>query len=1254
MDEAKAPKIVHIKPPYALEEWRDTITSGTEGHLFQVLKNLKIDRNSLYVRAGITRQCPTAVVAATEVKAIYKATYVDGTSMLFASVGTGLYYFHVGDDVWKALTLQDNITLSVSDDGTFQHYNDKTYFTNGIESIMQIRGGTDLDVHKAGLPDPNAKLDINLFESLSDWVKTGAAGASSLDTASRHYVQGSGGILFTVNDNSTVYWTYTPSSALDLTAYEDGVTAGVNAYVSFSAFRGIKASIGLFTVELETSTNNYYKGIVYDDPGSVIWDIQQQSLSALWANDPDDNKMFLVKLRKNWFEAVGSPDWSNITKVRISIKGANQVSATALAAITMDYLRLEQSAPIALPLHRLISDCERGSGWTGSGVTWVTWWSSTGIACLSINAGSTATLIGTWDFTTFPGGKAITATDCLSMDIGGPGNTSKSITVSVSDGLVTATYIYGLLAALMGGGVRMQLPLAPALWTNGGTINWAAITSISILSTGSLSYVDNIRIEPGRVQKVVDKFQAVDLKTLALAAEVVDPFITDMPLLTLFGSAAYQWYHQWKYQTFGTDGYMIYPDYDHGANKPQRTGYRHIDHIFGGCTMTLNTSGGNTFGVFVNRTLVPLDLNNQVMWAPHAAPFVWSPQEGEYGFASNYNVAIDDDDEFEIWMACPDFRTLRSVEFKFYKDSASSGAPVKDGDNYWTYTMDSATIAQLLLSIEGRRLQEEAKNKPREKGSGRNRWERDNNGEQTAADFYLQQITADESNVITNADQGNVTYLGTEGIVNKASDFERENWEVVESQGSRGWHRILLRWKMGDLIPTYPSSEGSKSRIAGYEITITAMEGASCSVAFDDWTIRKTGALNGTYFYKTVLVDEDGFESAPSDASLQCRCNNADVSVENIYDASSDSRVKAKYILRLGGTVPEWAKVMELPPGITSFEDKLEDSKAITWDSNFTYAPPKAKIMQILDNYTWYLNITDRFNRVRPSRLQRSEPFAPFQCKDEYALDIRPEDGTVLTGIVEHLTSIVVTKDTSIWTIEPTLERPAVCRMNSIGCIATQTLHSTPYELIGLSREGMFLGDTNSVSPTFGRPIWETLQGVALSTQRQAVGIYLGESYFLFVSGFGWGCYLPEKRWYQLDGLTVTASGFDDNQILYGGTDGFINNMFVGDTDLGSPITSELRTQEFVGEVITLKDVLRRLCILAKKVTTSTLTVTPYVDQVAGTAVAKSPSTTTYQLIKVPFEQGTEGHSLSIKITGSGRYTINRMDLEIKRRDPRV
>ena len=1252
MDEANKPKVIHVKPPYALEEWRDLISDGAGrafandrvGSLFPVLKNLQVERGNLSVRAGITRQCPTPVVAATEVKAIYKATYVDGTSMLFASVGTGLYYYHVGDDEWKALTLQDNITLSVSDDGTFQHYRDKTYFTNGIENVMQVRGGTDLDVYKAGLPDPNAKLEINLFEDLSDWVKTGAAGASSIDTASRHYVQGDGGILFTVNDNSTVYWTYTPSSALDLTAYETGIVAGADAYISFSAFRGHKTSIGLFTIELETSTNNYYTGIVYDDPGSVIWDIQQQSLSALWANDPEDNKMFLVKLRKSWFEAIGSPDWSNITKVRISIKGSNTASATALAAITMDYLRLEQSAPIAQPLHRLISDCEKGSGWTGSGVGWITWWASNGVACLSINAGSTATLTGTWDFTTFPGGKAITATDCLSMDVGGPGNTSKSITVTVSDGGTSATYIFGLLAALMGGGVRLQLPLAEVLWTNGAIIDWSAITSISITSTGSLSYVDNVRIEPGRVQKVIDKFQAVDLKALALAADLVDPYITDMPLLTLFGSTAYQWYHQWKYQTFGTDGHMVYPDYDHGADKPQRKGNstEGLENLFGGCTMTLNTSGGNTFGVYTHRTLVPLDLTNQVMWAPHGLPFVWSPQEGQYGFASNYNVPIDDDDEFEIWMACPDFRDLRSVEFRFYKDSASSGAPVKDGDNYWTYTMDSATIAQLLLQIEGRRTQQELKDKKKSKK------------DQTESDFYLQQITADESNVITNADQGNVTYLGTEGAESKVNDFRRENWEIEESRGSRGWHRILLRWKMGDLIPTYPSSEGSKTRIAGYEIIITAMEGDSCSVAFDNWTIRKTGALNGTYFYKTVLVDEDGFESAPSDASLQCRCNNADVSVGNIYDASPDSRIKAKYILRLGGTVPEWAKVMELAPGITEFEDKLEDSKAVQWESTFTYAPPIAKIMHIIDNYTWYLNITDRFNRVRPSRLQRSEPFAPFQCKDEFALDIRPEDGTALTGIVEHLTSIVVTKDTSIWTIEATLERPAVCRMNSIGCIAPQTLHSTPYGLIGLSREGMFLGDTNSVSPTFGRPIWSTLQGVALSTQRQAVGIYLGESYFLFVSGFGWGCYLPEKRWYQLDGLTVTASGFDDNQILYGGTDGYINNMFVGDTDLGSPITSELRTQEFVGEVITLKDVLRRLWILAKKVTTSTLTVTPYIDQVAGTAVAKSPSTTTYQLIKVPFEQGTEGHSLSIKIAGSGRYVINRMDLEIKRRDPRV
>lgn len=1274
MEKEKSLALIQVKPPFALETWRDAITSKLEGHLFMTLTNIKIDKQGMYVREGLTRQCDTALMASEPVKAIYKATYLDGTIRYFAYISDTLMYYE--DPTWVRLTSDDatindgsvNKYVEISDvtNGHFRHYKNRTYFTNGEDVVLQIKG-TELKVVKAGLPDPNDKQVINNCETIAEWVVSGTGTPTlSVDKGMEHYVQGDGGLLLKQTTATyTATMTRTLAAALDLTEFESGAAATEDDYISFSAFRGVKPSIEEFSIELETTSGNYFRCYIYDNPiGWDFWSPKQESMCGKWANDPDDHKMFLINLRKNWFEEVGSPNWNSITKVRVIVKASNEADTDSPASIILDYIRLQHAAPIAEPLRRTISTCERGEAWTAvtGSLEWVDYWATMGVSCLRLNKNTTAKLANPvgWDLTAYAEGTAMNATDCFTFDVGGPGDIYKVVQVKLVDSSArTAVRSFGLMSFLLGGGLKRQIPLSEGLWTGGGSFTWSDVREVHFINDAwDDIFLDNVRIEPGRRQKIIDPFEAVERRFFDAVDEAVDPIFGGVPwvgaieegLWAAAGTVA-EWWLDFKYSTFGGDGSMVYPDFSHGARKSVDEGGNDLTP---GCCMTLNASGGATFGMHMLRTLVPLDLANHKLLVP-VSTYNWDPVNGNYGFLQETNIPMGDEEEFEIWMACPDFRNVRSIEFKFYKAALYPALPLplplmtSSKDDYWTYTIDCTAIAQLLQMLDNRRLQYELLKKKKKKysykkGTG-----------QTEAEYYLQKTTAQEMNVMTNLDNAQIVYLGTEYGSHGDDSLFKENWDPKKTSSKTGWHRILFRWKLGDMTPSM-TPEDSRQHMSAYEITLTAMEGKTASVAFDEWTLKKRGSLKGSYYYKTLLVDEDGFESAPSDASFVCKAASDDVLVSNIYDASEDGRVVSKTILRMSDALPTWAKVKELAPGETSFKDFLPDAKAVPWIERFNYAPPKANIIEIVGNYAFYLDITDRFKRKRPSRLMRSEPFAPHQVNDDFALDIQPEDGDKLTGIVEHLTSIVVTKESSIWTIDVSMNKAPICRMNSVGIIATRSLQSTPYGLIGLSREGMIAGDITKMDPSFGRPIWGTLSGISLSSLRQAVGIYLEDSYYLFVGGVGFGCYLPEKHWYQLAGIVVNSSCFDDNKILYGDATGYVNTMFDGHTDFGVAISSTIQTQDFVGESVRRANILSRLWILAKYLNSAaTLTTQPVVDQIAEAArPAITVDAATYAQYVIPFLQGTEGILLGAKITGSGRFAINRMTLETLQRDRRI
>jgi len=1269
---------ITFTPPYKMDSYTDPIWRSDRCDTFALITNFTIDKNALTTRKGFTQFNSARVVnTSIPVYALHRSYYLDGTWELFAHSGTAIKKSSVTLNSWSTYSAYDETistegTLTVTaTPGVFRQFKNKTYFSNYSDPVLLFEAGSSY-VHKAGIPDPNATRYFSYCEASeigtsgeNKWIVSGSGATIASDTHPAHFTQGDGGITLLKTSSGDAIATYTKDASLDFTSFSDGsdslidendTTGENNDVIAIDVFRFIKDSIT--QLQLEFSSDNLtdfskgYKINVYILPqlqyaaleswpgwtGFWAFSPKQDTMCAQWANDAYDNKMFEVRLEKDHFEPVGSPEgWNHIRAMRITMKAASGVGTQWTSAqITFDNIRLQKSAPICAPYRKQIANCERNEGWSFSGAgTFVDFFATKGHSALVIPTGTYASLsLGDgMDFTHYADNVDVADSDTLVLDVGGPGSTAglALVTVTLVDGDgKTSFFVFGIVSAIKGGGVSRAKSMSSAYnWTTDSGFDWTDVHTIIISNAvGSTIFVDNIRIEPPPLSILVDKMMPVDKIAVDAGMEWAEANRSEYPVIAGIATVAGQWYLDKMYHTFG-EGALTYPDYAHKQ--------------YGVGSMRLEASAGGTFGLRA-RYKIKRDLAHyQIMEVSPSWSVDWSNQE--YGFVHMHSISVHEWDKHSIWMSSNTWQNVKSITFRLYyghtdaRFGDSTGTD-SDGGSYWEYVLDYTAIHEKIAAVMGQQSFQKNYDKLAKKLA---------EGEITEemAKTYLSELG------FTDQEVEQILLLGPE----------------AESGEGAGWFQGIVKWNVNEMLQSENSSENATlEKITAWEILLEA-GGGDCSVAFDNWMIRKSGALVGTYWYRTVLEDSEGRQSAPSEPSRKVVCTGSSAIVTNLYvPNANNTRIKNKAIIRMGGASQTWKKIKDLKPTETAFVDELPDDKGFPWTQEYYFAPPKAKVMEIINNRAWYLNVVDRYNRVRPNRGYRSRDYCPYQVADEDAFDVRPEDGEEITGLILHQTSLVLTKTHSIWTIDPELQSAHLLRTEDFGIIAPRTLVSTNYGLIGLSHRGVVLGDITTWNLRFGDPIRAYVEAYSAASLAQAVGFYQSDHYYLFIgtnglNNIGFDCYLPTGQWTKISGITCRSAlvleGLGDsgafNTVIAGDSDSFVNTLFTGNTDYymvgatptTAPIEGILATFNLLPDTITRASIFKSFNMLFKTITDTTTTVYPHKNGVIQSALTpQTLSSLVPDVASFPFPQGIEGHTLALYILTSGRITISDLAVE--------
>ena len=496
-----------------------------------------------------------------------------------------------------------------------------------------------------------------------------------------------------------------------------------------------------------------------------------------------------------------------------------------------------------------------------------------------------------------------------------------------------------------------------------------------------------------------------------------------------------------------------------------------------------------------------------------------------------------------------------------------------------------------------------------------------------------------------------------------------------------GWPSAIFEWKKSDMILVRGQDQAltadpDMSTIAGHSIEVNS-SGGNATICVDNLIMVKEGALRGTYYYKTLMEDDEGWLSSSSEPSMRIKVDKKDIVLDDIYVPGEKDllRIRNKRIYRIGGTSTEWLHVGDMMPEKDQFFDNVSEENLGLAIPEDAYGPPKAKVMKRIGNNMYYGNITDRLDTRMPYRMYQSEAFCPFRVSDFKCIDIPETKGSGITGITEHYNHVWVFTSDGLWTTTRMLTTP-IFRSDQ-GCIAKKSIQVSDFGVIWLSRKGLMIGDISGIDRKFFTHVNPLFDSYTESQLANSIGLIDGDYYYLFYNAArskgtynddaahatavaaskGICMYLPDRSFSELTGPFDVSSiekfdGRDDNDdIYYGRSDGSIFKMFSGNDDNGTAIATVLRTRDFATPGSQYSKYLKAFYISMANLsdTDSVLTITPYCDQVAKAALNTITATTT--TIKTYVEKGQQGlwgtHQ-SILLAGTGRHKITEMTMKVK------
>lgn len=1205
---------------------------------------------------------------------------------------TIIRFIKSADGTWGDATLTDaetsaEVSITGTTVGDFARFGNKVYYGNFEHQLLQIRtrhssADTDADyVYRAEIPHPNAERVISRCDETAGWtysVGTGS-GSAEIDRMPGHRLEGRAAIAMS-QEVSCAWGTmvFDMGASTDFSTFADSSTANESDFIALEIYRFNKQAIS--GIEMFLSVNaNYtaaYSIPLVSTPGQTnqdntswtAYNYKQNSPVAQWQLDPYDNRLFSIRVRKSWWIKTGTVAWSALRYFTIRIKANSNASGTNPAKMVVDNVRMLKTPPLAQPFKIQLASCERqecgsSTGWlksvagTGTQSDFNTQFNREGIHCVKVTAAastassSTASLYFSpaKDLSAFPDGSNATASDVLKLNCSWPGQGWLSATWEYSDlasprirfiddGAEWRDVKFGIVENLLGGGTESQISFNPEetaggtiygqAWTkSAGAFDWEKVEYIKLygpyLNTATWSaaaapyYIDDIRIERPDAMAPINIFEPLELIALDAISEFSKTILKDwswvVELLADIGSWVFT---QMNYQTYGM-GHATYPDYEHSS--------------VGIAGLRLTAYGSKNFGMTLKTP--SHDLNTfsimSFLWPP-----VFSPKDGKWGPVQFTTIPAGPSDRFEIWIATDTPRNIQDVTIKVHASVGGGAEP--DRENYWEYKIPGQQI-WAKIHEQGKKDKETEKLYKQ-------------------INQYIDRESASKEDLST--------FFGT---LTNPSQYDQVKELVTDTfnylgKDRGGWPSAVFGWKRSDMMQVRGNTvvaDPDMSAITGHSVEVSS-SGGNATICVDNFIMIKEGSLRGTYYYKCLLEDDEGFLSASSEPSLPIRVEKKNVVLDNVYTPGSRSlvRVKSKRIYRIGGASTEWLHVGNMMPSKTQFFDNVREENLGLALPEDAYGPPKAKVMRRIGNNMYYGNITDRLNTRLPYRLYQSEAFCPFRVNDFKCIDIPETKGSGITGLAGHYNHVIVFTSDGMWSTTRMLTTP-VFRSDQ-GCVAKRSIVVSDFGVIWLSQNGLRIGDVSGVDRKFFTHVNPLFDSYTEEQLKNAIGILDGDYYYLFYdtsSNLGICMYLPDRSFSQLTGPFDVNSvcqwdgAEDSNEIYYGRNNGTIFQMFSGDDDDGTAITTSLRLRDFTTPGMQYTKYLKAFYVSMANLTgtDATLAITPYVDQIARSALSTiTATTTTIKTYVEKAEQGLWGTHQSLLLTGTNRHKITEMMMKVK------
>ena len=387
----------------------------------------------------------------------------------------------------------------------------KAYGVNETDGIIRYDAATGVGV-KTGIVGPHLRKKIAFFEDNETWTTTNGCSTTASACGAFRPEEWTGKSITSLRLNCSAASTRASASStipLNLSVFSDGKTVSDNDLISFYAYHTNRTNLSSVRVHFST------KGIDFTNSYQAYVD---QELF-----EEGDYEWTKFNIRRGSFSAVGTPDWSKVSAVRIAAE-SNTVGSTV---VHIDSMHLKACPIIPKEQRRTIFNCESTGGetWGGKGDTFDYKYQHEGIRCIRLEGAgamsATCTLGTGVNLSAWSDGVPVSTSDELVFHLR-TNNIKKISAASVLElrvGSDASNYLkrtWGTLSALGVTGnnqwFEIRVPKARISAAGAGTIDWSAIT-YSAFITGAIVGTNYLYIDDCYFEQTVQVTQIAGFET---------------------------------------------------------------------------------------------------------------------------------------------------------------------------------------------------------------------------------------------------------------------------------------------------------------------------------------------------------------------------------------------------------------------------------------------------------------------------------------------------------------------------------------------------------------------------------------------------------------------------------------------------------------------------------------------------------------------------------------------------------------------